>query len=229
MEGKALKKAEDTQPVAPGDDNQKPQEDDQGHKATEEESPKGEKQEEFGVEDGKHKKRKRKSKPPNKDISQESAPDASSSHQPPATLRKVAVDWNGVIEIQDKIQNTSLHALDTLERAGYDIHIISYAGPKRGRQVLTKIGQLAQSSQWGRTIVPQKCGAMGKGQACIEHGCFALMDDCEEICQDALRHGIEVFPIKTPKAQRTWYKEMGGQVFKDLWDAVNAFLARHKP
>ena len=60
MEGKALKKAEDTKPVAPGDDNQKPKEDDQGHKATEEESPKGEKQEEFGVEDGKRKKRRRK-------------------------------------------------------------------------------------------------------------------------------------------------------------------------
>ena len=94
---------------------------------------------------------------------------------------------------------------------------------------LSRVSKLQpQSNCWGRTIVNERVGVNGKAQACTHHGCFALIDNSEDILKDALQEGLEIYPIKTHKQSHRWWTSQGGRAYTDLWEAVIALMAKHE-
>jgi hypothetical protein len=145
----------------------------------------------------------------------------SSSSTEPETI---AVDWHNVLEIRDQISWPAVESMTSLEKGGYDVCIISYAGPKRGREVLTKISRLGPvSKNWGRHITSERCGPNGKAQLCLDKGIKIIIDDNAQILKECLAKGLEVMPIKTTFEQHGWYD---GPKFNSCKDAVDFILKR---
>ena len=138
--------------------------------------------------------------------------------------QKIGVDWHNVVEIEDCIVENSLDALARLEKAGWDITIISYAGPQRGREVLKKISKLGSVSRnWGRHITPQRVGKGGKAELCLEKGIQYMMDDSAQILQDCQKKGIKILPIMTKFESHGWHE---GKNFKSCQEAVEHLLSK---
>ena len=148
-----------------------------------------------------------------------------SSSEETTTTKKIGVDWhNNVVEIDDHIVENSLNGLKKLEENGWEITIISFAGPKRGREVLTKISRLGSISRnWGRYITPQRVGPEGKADLCLEKGIQYMMDDSAQILKDCQRKGIKILPIMTKFENHGWYN---GKRFRTCEQAVQYLLSQ---
>lgn len=138
--------------------------------------------------------------------------------------KKIGVDWHNVIEIEDCIHENAVHALARLEQSGWEITIISFAGPRRGREVLTKISRLGTVSRnWGRHITSERVGPEGKAELCLEKGIQYMMDDSSQILKECLKKGIKILPIMTKFENHGWHE---GKRFKSCQEAVEHLLTK---
>ena len=138
-----------------------------------------------------------------------------------------AIDHHNVLEVKGHIYPQSIRCLDRLRQLGYKVHLVSYCGEKRWRQVHSEA--LGAWDGWeSMTRTDQRCGPNGKVEYLLSQGISVLIDDTAEILQEALIKGIRVYPITTPHENHGWNKgnKPAGAPFchRYLADAINCFI-----
>ena len=73
---------------------------------------------------------------------------------------------------------------------------------------------------------PERGGSRGKVAMALSLGCSAIMDDNPVILQEALKKGLKVFAITTPRENHEALKKAGERVFRDLCTASEAILCQ---
>jgi hypothetical protein len=117
--------------------------------------------------------------------------------QPP---KRVAVDWHKVLVHGNLYDLAATPWLQRLKDAGYEVHLLSYCGWKRRHEVYDWAwfewdGWASVSFTW------KQCGKEGKAQWCLDNGVSKLVDDNVDICSEAIKFGIQAYPI-VPAGQR---------------------------
>ena len=107
---------------------------------------------------------------------------------------QIAIDHHNVLEVKGHIYPQSIRCLDRLRQLGYKVHLVSYCGENRWRQVHSEA--LGAWDGWeSMTRTDQRCGPNGKVEYLLSKGISVLIDDTAEILQEALIKGIKVYPI----------------------------------
>ena len=140
---------------------------------------------------------------------------------------QIAIDHHNVLEVKGHIYPQSIRGLDRLRQLGYKVHLVSYCGENRWRQVHSEA--LGAWDGWeSMTRTDQRCGPNGKVEYLLSQGISVLIDDTAEILQEALIKGIRVYPITTPNEKHVWNKgnKPAGATFchRYLADAINCFI-----
>ena len=140
---------------------------------------------------------------------------------------QIAIDHHNVLEVKGHIYPQSIRCLDRLRQLGYKVHLVSYCGENRWRQVHSEA--LGAWDGWeSMTRTDQRCGPNGKVEYLLSQGISVLIDDTAEILQEALLKGIKVYPITTPHEKHVWNKgnKPAGAAFchRYLADAINCFI-----
>ena len=73
---------------------------------------------------------------------------------------------------------------------------------------------------------PERGGSRGKVAMALSLACSAIMDDNPAILQEALKKGLKVFAITTPRENHEALKKAGERVFRDLCTASEAILCQ---
>ena len=166
------------------------------------------------------------------------ASEASSAADPPGSqwldesfkpLEKVpiAIDWHNVIELKGTVPQQSLDALERLEKGGFHVHVVSYAGKQRAKEVRALVKGLGdKAAAWDLHIVDARCGPLGKAAFCLEKGIFTIVDDGADICKECLDKGMTVYPIQTHGNEHAWALSRCGR-YTALHKAVDVILAKH--
>ena len=132
-----------------------------------------------------------------------------------------------MLEVKGHIYPQSIRCLDRLRQLGYKVHLVSYCGENRWRQVHSEA--LGAWDGWeSMTRTDQRCGPNGKVEYLLSQGISVLIDDTAEILQEALLKGIKVYPITTPHEKHMWNRgnKPAGAAFchRYLADAINCFI-----
>ena len=140
---------------------------------------------------------------------------------------QIAIDHHNVLEVKGHIYPQSIRCLDRLRQLGYKVHLVSYCGENRWRQVHSEA--LGAWDGWeSMTRTDQRCGPNGKVEYLLSQGISVLIDDTAEILQEALLKGIKVYPITTPHEKHMWNRgnKPAGAAFchRYLADAINCFI-----
>lgn len=108
-------------------------------------------------------------------------------------------------------------------REGWEIYLLSYAGHKRGQEVVSWAQSLP--IHWSHIrIVEARCGVWGKASWAQHLGCTHLADDHAEICQEAWRKGLKVYPVTTRRESHEWAQREGVDTFRTFLDVAAALL-----
>ena len=140
---------------------------------------------------------------------------------------QIAIDHHNVLEVKGHIYPQSIRCLDRLRQLGYKVHLVSYCGENRWRQVHSEA--LGAWDGWeSMTRTDQRCGPNGKVEYLLSQGISVLIDDTAEILQEALLKGIKVYPVTTPHEKHMWNRgnKPAGAAFchRYLADAINCFI-----
>jgi hypothetical protein len=97
---------------------------------------------------------------------------------------QIAIDHHNVLEVKGHIYPQSIRCLDRLRQLGYKVHLVSYCGENRWRQVHSEA--LGAWDGWeSMTRTDQRCGPNGKVEYLLSQGISVLIDDTAEILQEA--------------------------------------------
>ena len=136
--------------------------------------------------------------------------------------KKIAVDWHGVLVNNDYYDVSNTCYLQALKDQGYEVHLLSYCGVKRSKEVWQWAwheweGWESVSFTWS------KLGKDGKATWCVNNGVTKLIDDNQHICRESQAQGIRVYPI----VEGCRYKgdPLLKKVFRDFKSAVNDILS----
>ena len=126
---------------------------------------------------------------------------------------KLAVDWHGVLVIDNKYSPANNMWLQELFDRGYELYLISFCGKRRAKEVHDWAWW-----EWGGwesvSTCPDPLGKRGKAKWCQEHDMSMLIDDRSDICAEALGLGIEVFPVMQADTNR---RKKGDPVFPQVF------------
>ena len=139
-----------------------------------------------------------------------------------ALYPKVMVDWHNCLEVRGHVDEVSLKKL--LD-AGVDVSILSWCYRNRAREVKTLAKGLEDAHRLSRietTEIRTKRG--GKVDLCEGWSIDVMFDDAEDICQEAYKAGMHVYPICTWKEHHDWFSEKGFQPYRSFAEAVDEFL-----
>ena len=142
--------------------------------------------------------------------------------------KRVAVDWHKVLVHNDLYDLRSTKWLQKLKDAGYEVHLLSYCGWKRSKEVYDWAwfewdGWASVSFTW------KQCGKEGKAQWCLDHGVSKLVDDNIDICTEAIKFGIEAYPIVPAGQRRKKGQPKLQSCFSDFPAAAIDILKDEKP
>ena len=139
--------------------------------------------------------------------------------------KRIAVDWHGVLVINDQYNKENTECLESLKKAGYEVHLLSFCGFKRSQEVWNWAwheweGWTSVNFTWKR------CGPKGKAVWCKNYDISKMIDDNMDICWECLDHGIESFPISLPgsKFDRNGRKSIS--CYSNFKAAVQEILSR---
>eukprot|EP00435_Cladocopium_sp_Y103_P033143 s2232_g8.t1 len=144
---------------------------------------------------------------------------------------EIAIDHHNVLEVNGHIYPQSIRQLDLLRGMGYKVHLVSFCGEERFRQVHREA-----TGAWGHwesiCRTDERVGRGGKTEYLLQMGISVLFDDTASICKEALLKGIRVYPITTRHENHMWNKankpEGGPYCHRYLSDAINCFLLEEK-
>ena len=161
---------------------------------------------------------------------------SSSSPPPPATKIKkeepvleerqgkiIAIDWHGVLVIRDKYDAKNTHWLQQLVNSGYEVHLLSYCGVARSKEVWDWAwwvcrGWASVSFTWSQ------CGKDGKAQWCLDNEVSKMVDDNPHIMRECQSHGIRAYPVVEEGRRRKRGEPMLKNVFSSLEAVVQDIL-----
>ena len=114
--------------------------------------------------------------------------------------KKVAVDWHGVLVIDDFHKPSNNFFLQKLHKAGFEVHCLSFCGYKRAQEVWNWAWH--EWENWASVSFTWKpCGEDGKTEWCLNHDITMLVDDRGDICSEAM--ALRSFQCsQTPQAER---------------------------
>ena len=93
---------------------------------------------------------------------------------------QIAIDHHNVLEVKGHIYPQSIRCLDRLRQLGYKVHLVSYCGENRWRQVHSEA--LGAWDGWeSMTRTDQRCGPNGKVEYLLSQGISVLIDDTAEV------------------------------------------------
>ena len=146
-------------------------------------------------------------------------------------LPEIAIDHHNVLEIKGHIYPQSIRSLQKLKDLGYKVHLVSFCGEDRWREVHSEaIGAWDGWESLSRT--EKRCGPNGKAEHLLRNGISVLVDDTAEILQEALLKGIKVYPITTKYEKHQWnmFNKPKGAAFchRYLSDAINHIIMDEK-
>eukprot|EP00435_Cladocopium_sp_Y103_P053550 s2178_g17.t1 len=137
--------------------------------------------------------------------------------------KRLALDWHNCFQIReqgrDVVPNRHIRAFWDLQSEGWEIFLLSFAGQRRGDEVLAWAKSLP--IKWaGMKVACARCGPWGKAAWALHHQCTHVLDDCPEILQESLEKGLEVLPISTYWERHQWASNQGIPVYRDFVAAV---------
>ena len=139
--------------------------------------------------------------------------------------KKVAVDWHGVLVIDDFYKPSNNFFLQKLHKAGFEVHCLSFCGYKRAQEVWNWAWH--EWENWASVSFTWKpCGEDGKTEWCLNHDITMLVDDRGDICSEAAKNGIEIFPVQPDTSSRK-KKHFFNQVFANFEAVVEEILSRN--
>eukprot|EP00435_Cladocopium_sp_Y103_P043667 s2869_g12.t1 len=141
--------------------------------------------------------------------------------------KKIAVDWHGVLALGNGDQATynpyNTCWLDQLVDHGYEVHLLSFCGWKRSREVYR--WAWSEWSGWASVnFVWQRIGPQGKSKWCLDHSITKLIDDNMDICRECQKDGIKVYPVADPNKGRKRGQPKLSSCYSDFITAVGEIL-----
>lgn len=108
--------------------------------------------------------------------------------------RKIAVDWHGVLVINDVYDPSNNRWLQCLADLGYEVHLLSFCGIRRAREVHSWAWEEWQG--WASvSFTWEKEGKDGKAEWCKKWDVCKMIDDNPGICLECIQEGIKAYPI----------------------------------
>jgi hypothetical protein len=139
-----------------------------------------------------------------------------------ALYPKVMVDWHNCLEVRGQVDEASLKKL--LD-AGVDVSILSWCYKNRAREVQTLAQGLADAHRLTRIeTTEERTKEGGKVKLCEAWAIDVMFDDAQDICQEAYKAGMHVYPITTKWEPHVWYRKLGFQPYRSFAEAVDDFL-----
>ena len=116
-----------------------------------------------------------------------------------------------------------------LKGAAWKVFVISFVTPANSEARVQEMYRLLEDSNVrdqveGVWTCPERGGSRGKVAMALSLGCSAIMDDNPVILQEALKKGLKVFAITTPRENHEALKKAGERVSRDLCTASEAIL-----
>ena len=139
--------------------------------------------------------------------------------------KNIAVDWHGVLVVNDHYNQDNTYWLDRLHSAGYDVHLLSFCGTKRSKEVWSWAwhewkGWASVNFTW------KKCGPKGKAAWCKRYDVSKMIDDNQDICWECMDEGIEAFPISVPGSSFNRGGRRSTSCYSNFQAAVEEILGR---
>jgi len=139
-----------------------------------------------------------------------------------ALYPKVMVDWHNCLEVRGQVDEASLKKL--LD-AGVDVSILSFCYKNRATEVQTLARGLADAHRLTRIeTTEERTKEGGKVKLCEAWAIDVMFDDAQDICQEAYKAGMHVYPITTKWEPHVWYRKLGFQPYRSFAEAVDDFL-----
>ena len=108
--------------------------------------------------------------------------------------RKIAVDWHGVLVINDVYDPSNNRWLQCLADLGYEVHLLSFCGIRRAREVHSWAWEEWQG--WASvSFTWEKEGKDGKAEWRKKWDVCKMIDDNPGICLECIQEGIKAYPI----------------------------------
>eukprot|EP00435_Cladocopium_sp_Y103_P028363 s533_g7.t1 len=141
--------------------------------------------------------------------------------------KKIAVDWHGVLALGYGNQATYNHYnnwwLDQLYSNGYEVHLLSFCGWKRSRQVYEWAWK--EWSGWASvSFTSDRTGPQGKSKWCLDYGITKIIDDNLDICRECQKDGIKVYPVVDPNKKKKKGQPQLSSWYSDFATAVQEIL-----
>ena len=108
--------------------------------------------------------------------------------------RKTAIDWHGVLVINDVYDPSNNRWLQCLADLGYEVHLLSFSGIRRAREVHSWAWEEWQG--WASvSFTWEKEGKDGKAEWCKKWDDCKMIDDNPGVCLECIQEGIKAYPI----------------------------------
>lgn len=112
----------------------------------------------------------------------------------PVYKGKIAVDWHGVVEVNEAVPHEHIQALNSLKLAGYEVVLLSYGGRERNANTLSFAKKAWHG--WSEILFTgKKTGRKGKAALCHQKGIDTIVDDSRDICYESWEWGLEVLGV----------------------------------
>ncbi len=115
----------------------------------------------------------------------------------------LAVDWYQTIRLAGGVPKSNVEALHRLKAAGFRVHLLSFAGPSREREVRKEVSSLDFLFA-SLNFVREKCGRGGKVELCQRNGWRLLVDDNHGVCSEAWGT-LDIQGFKIGRWQWEWW------------------------
>lgn len=138
---------------------------------------------------------------------------------------RVAIDFHNCLEVWNSVSPQNVKALQLMQANGYDVFLCSFCGHKREEEVRKHIASLPFTFN-GLKFCRQRVGEGGKAEWCQQNSIGHLFDDTKEILEDAMKKGIEVWPIKTRHEDHQWAQHSYESFHKAAADFLLAMASR---
>jgi hypothetical protein len=124
-----------------------------------------------------------------------------------ALYPKVMVDWHNCLEVRGQVDEASLKKL--LD-AGVDVSILFFCYHNGAREVQTLARGLADAHRLTRVATTEeRTKAGGKVELCQSWSPDVIFVDAQDICKEAFKAGMHVYPITTKWEPHVWYRKLG--------------------
>ena len=144
----------------------------------------------------------------------------------PLKKGRVMVDYHNTLEVRENISQANQDAVATLLEKGYQVTICTWCGAERAAKVRQHLEQMPWWDDVQFLHTSHRKGPGAKPDLAKRHGCFALFDDAQDICEEAYMEGLKVFPIQLAGAWgvHRWANREGVPQFSTFVEAVAFFL-----